>query len=296
MKMPEAYSAHDHLVETARGKPEIWRLLLGLLLVAVLVSVLNMVFFTVVAGMGPENWAQTLLLGGSPLALLLLLASFGFIILGVAVAARQVQHRSLVSIVGGYRLAAGQFLKVLKALLILGVVGFLLPPYGFGGSLSQNLPLSTWLLLLPVSALVVLVQTSAEELLFRGYIQQTLAARFQSPVIWMGVPSILFAIGHYTPDMAGDNALLIALWACVFGLLTSDLTARAGTLGPAIALHFFNNIIALLFISLPDNLNGLALYTLPFDASDAEQLRPWLLVDLAVMFVCWLAARLALRR
>lgn len=90
----------------------------------------------------------------------------------------------------------------------------------------------------------------------------------------MGVPSILFAVGHYTPDMAGDNALLIALWACVFGLLTSDLTARAGTLGPAIALHFFNNIIALLFISLPDNLNGLALFTLPFDASDAEQLRP----------------------
>nr|WP_298849342.1 CPBP family intramembrane glutamic endopeptidase [uncultured Ruegeria sp.] len=294
--MPSAYSAHMHLIKSARARPEIWRLLLGLLLIAVLVSILNMAFFTLIAGMGPESWAQNLVLGNSPLALLLLLASFGFIFLSVAVAARHVQHRSLRSIIGERSLALAQFLKVLKALLILGVVGVVLPPYSVGGALIQNLPLSTWLLLLPVSALVVLVQTSAEEVLFRGYIQQTLAARFKSPIIWMGVPSILFAVGHYTPDMAGENALLIALWACVFGLLTSDLTARAGTLGPAIALHFFNNVIALLFFSLPDNLNGLALYVLPFDASDAEQLRPWLMVDLAVMLVCWLAARLALRR
>lgn len=294
--MPSAYSAHARLVETARAKPEIWRLLLGLALIAVLVSVSNLVFFTVIAGLGPEEWAQELLQGNTPIALLLLLASFGFIILGVAVAARQLQHRSLRSIFGQRSLVVAQFLKVLKALLILGAVGVLLPPYGLGDSLSKNLPFSTWLLLLPVSVLVVLIQTSAEEVLFRGYIQQALAARFQSPVVWMGVPSVLFAAGHYTPELAGENAILFVLWAFVFGMLASDLTARSGTLGPAIALHFFNNIIALLFVSLPDNLSGLALFSLPFDASDAEQLRPWLVVDLAVMFVCWLAARLALRR
>jgi hypothetical protein len=82
----------------------------------------------------------------------------------------------------------------------------------------------------------------------------------------------------------------------MFGVLAADLTARAGTLGPAIALHFFNNIIALLFISLPDSLSSLALYVLPYDMSDTDVLRQWLLVDFAVMIVGWLAARLALRR
>ncbi|WP_371732116.1 lysostaphin resistance A-like protein [Ruegeria sp. HKCCD4315] len=269
---------------------------MGLLLIGVLVSLLNMVFFAALVAMGPNEWAQELLAGSSPLALILLLVSFGFITFGVAVAARKMQHRTLWSILGERRLAETQFVSVLKALLILGVIGFLLPPYSMGGELTQKLPLTTWVLLLPVAAFAVLIQVSAEEILFRGYIQQTLAARFNSPIIWMGVPSILFAVGHYAPDAAGGNALLIALWAFVFGLLASDLTARAGTLGPAIALHFFNNVIALLFISLPDSLSGLALFVLPFDTSDAEQLRPWLLVDLVMMFVCWLAARLALRR
>ncbi|NOD64515.1 MULTISPECIES: CPBP family intramembrane glutamic endopeptidase [unclassified Ruegeria] len=294
--MSKAYFPHAYLTETARRRPELWRLLVGLLLIGVLVSLLNMVFFAALVAMGPNEWAQELLAGSSPLALILLLVSFGFITFGVAVAARKMQHRTLWSILGERRLAVTQFVSVLKALLILGVIGFLLPPYGMGGELTQKLPLTTWVLLLPVAAFAVLIQVSAEEILFRGYIQQTLAARFNSPIIWMGVPSILFAVGHYAPDAAGGNALLIALWAFVFGLLASDLTARAGTLGPAIALHFFNNVIALLFISLPDSLSGLALFVLPFDTSDAEQLRPWLLVDLVMMFVCWLAARLALRR
>ncbi len=294
--MPKAYTPHAYLTETAHKRPEVWRLLLGLLLIAILVSLLNMVFFAVLVAMGPDELAQELLVGSSPLALILVLASFGFVTFGVAIAARKIQHRTIWSILGDRSLAIVQFFKVLKALMILGVIGFLLPPYGMGGELTQKMPLTTWALLLPFGAFAVLIQISAEEILFRGYIQQTLAARFNSPIIWMVVPSILFAAGHYSPEAAGGNAFLIALWAFVFGLLASDLTARAGTLGPAIALHFFNNVIALLFISLPDSLSGLALFVLPFDTSDPEQLRPWLLVDLAVMFVCWLAARLALRR
>jgi len=155
---------------------------------------------------------------------------------------------------------------------------------------------STWIVLLPFAAGAVLIQTSAEEILFRGYLQQSLAARFRSPLIWVGVPSALFAAGHYAPGIAGDNALLVAVWSCVFGVLAADLTARSGTLGPAIALHFFNNVISLLIISLPDTLSGLALYLLPYDMSDGGMLRQWLWVDFGSMVVCWLTARLAIRR
>ena len=106
----------------------------------------------------------------------------------------------------------------------------------------------------------------------------------------------MFAAGHYAPGITGENAALVATWSCVFGLLAADLTARSGTLGPAIALHFLNNTVALLFISLPETLSGLALYLLPYDMSQTGLLRQWLFVDFAVMMVCWLTARLALRR
>lgn len=296
MVEPAAYSAHERLVHDARARPELWRLLIGLVIVGVLVTALNIGVFSVLAGFVSPELAGDFMEGTSALSMLVLLSSFAFITIGVTVAARQMQHRSLRSMLGPRREGLVQFWKVMRALIVLGVILAALPPYGFGEPLEQNLSLIKWLLLLPLSICAVLIQTSAEEVLFRGYIQQSLAARFRSPVIWMGLPSALFAAGHYAPNTAGDNAVLVAAWAGVFGLLAADLTARSGTLGPAIALHLFNNAVALLFVSLPDNLSGLALFLLPYDMSDTGELRQWLLVEFAVMIVCWLTARLAIRR
>ncbi len=293
---PSAYSAHEQLVQSVRAKPELWRLLVGLAIVAVVVTALNLVLFASVAGMGSYEWNENFLSGSSPAAMVVLLASFSFVILGVALAARQLQHRSLGAILGPIGPGLSQFWRVFRALLLLTAVIAILPPYDMGPPLEQNLEFSRWIVFLPLSLTAVLIQTSAEEVLFRGYVQQSLAARFRSPIIWMGVPSLLFAAGHYSPGTAGDNAMIVSLWSCAFGLLAADLTARAGTLGPAIALHFFNNIVALLFISLPDSLSGLALFVLPYDMSDTGMLRQWLYVDFAVMIVSWLTARLALRR
>ncbi|MCR8825312.1 CPBP family intramembrane metalloprotease [Photobacterium sp. TY 1-4] len=159
-----------------------------------------------------------------------------------------------------------------------------------------GLPFGVWAALLPLSLLAVLVQVSAEELLFRGYIQQQLAARFTSPLVWMVLPSALFALGHYAPETTGGNAIWIAAWAGIFGLLMADLTARTGTLGPAIAVHFINNVIAMLFTAMPDDLSGLALYIMPFALSDEAAIARWLPVDFAIMLTGWLAVRLALRR
>lgn len=291
-----AYSAHEQLVRHARARPELWRFFVGMALIAVVVTALNLVLFTSVATLGSYERVEDFLRGATPMAVVILLASFGFTILGVALAAHWLQHRSLGSILGLYSLAISQFWLVFKALLAVAAIVAILPPYGMGEPLEQNLEVSRWLAFLPLALAAVLIQTSAEEVLFRGYMQQCLAARFRSPVVWLGLPSLLFAAGHYAPGIAGENATLIAVWSCVFGLCAADLTARAGTLGPAIALHFFNNIVALLFISLPDSLSGLALYLFPYDMSDTSILRQWLFVDFAVIVISWLTARLALRR
>jgi CAAX protease family protein len=228
--------------------------------------------------------------------MLILMASFVSVTLGVMIAAKIMQKRRLSSIIGSFSLAILQFWRVFRLLMVLGVVLFVLPPFGFGGTLVQNMPFISWVALLPLSLSVVLIQTSSEEILFRGYIQQTLAARSSNPLIWMVLPSALFALGHYAPVQAGENAMLIAVWAGVFGLLSADLTARSGTLGPAIALHLFNNFSALLVVAMPDSLNGLSLYLLPASMTDAAEIRPWLIVDFAMLGVSWLAARVALSR
>ena len=250
--------------------------------------------------LAPSLWvthfSEAARLGQTPFSMLVTLFSFGFLIVGISVALRLVHKRGLSSLLGPRSVFIGQSVRVLSVLLAIGAVLLVLPPYNLGMELVDNLPFSRWLVLLPFGLVAVFIQSASEEILFRGYIQQQLAARFSHPAIWMALPALLFAFGHYVPADAGDNALLLAIWSGLFGVLMADLTARAGSLGPAIILHTFNNVSALLFVSLPDNLNGLALYVTPVGMNDTELLRAWLPVDFATTIVFWLAARLAIRR
>jgi hypothetical protein len=298
MRLLPDYSAHILHTKAAEARPELWRLLLGFVAMTALYIVLALFYQQAISELARYRPAFTedLLSGSTPLAMYVLLASFGLSIISIFCVVKVLHKRDALSVMGPLILALPQFFRVLAILLVLGLLLWVLPPYGMGGPLVPNLAIGLWALLLPLSLVAVFIQISAEEIFFRGYLQQQLGARFRSPLVWMGIPSFIFAIGHYQPSEAGDNAVLIVVWAGLFGLLMADLTARAGSIGPALAVHFFNNVTALLITSLPDALGGLALWHTPFGMADVEQLRAWLPVDFAMMIVSWLAARLALRR
>jgi len=290
----------DHILHTAAAKsrPEVWRLLVGVVLMVAVYIALAMLYQQALSELTRyrPTFNQELVTGATPLAMYALLFSFGLITASVFIVVRLLHKRDGLSVVGPIILAVPQFCRVFGVLLMLAVVVMVLPPYGIGGALILNLSFGLWAVLLPLSLVAVFVQISAEEVFFRGYLQQQLGARFRSPLVWMLLPSILFAFGHYQPLEAGQNAVMITIWAGLFGLLMADLTARSGTIGPAIAVHFMNNVAALLLTSLPDSLGGLSLFHTPFGMEDTEQLRAWLPVDFAMMIVMWLAARVALRR
>jgi membrane protease YdiL (CAAX protease family) len=293
------YGAHAHFVAPARESAALWRLVVGFILAVIGYVALNQMFFQAVYSfIGAQSGAlyDEILRGSTPQAMYLLLCSFLFMTMAVGVVVRVVHRRPALGLLGDLRTCMAQFWSVSLAMMGLLAALLILPPWDMGGDFVANLPLDQWLYLLPFSLIAVLVQVSAEEIVFRGYVQQQIAARFKSPLIWMVLPSVLFALGHYLPDSAGENALLIAVWAGVFGIMMADLTARAGTLGPAIAVHLWNNVSAILIVSLPNDLSGLALYLAPFGMDDAAAMRDWLPVDFVLMFVSWLAARLALRR
>lgn len=299
MKRHAAYAGHQVFIAPARKRAEVWRFVLGMVLAVAAFVSLNQLFFQVVYGLaqdGGQALYQDLLTGATPLAMYLLLFSFGLMIVSVWVPLRLLHGRALRSLLGPWHLCLKDFWAVSRWMIGLGLVLTLLPPWDMGGELVASMDFSRWIVLLPLSLLAVLVQVSAEEIVFRGYVQQQLAARFAAPLVWMVLPSVVFALGHYLPDTAGENALVIAVWAGMFGILMADLTARSGSLGPAIAVHLWNNVSAILIVSLPDDLAGLTLMEAPFSMADTEALRAWLPVDFALMLVMWLAARVAIRR
>ncbi|MCF6444444.1 CPBP family intramembrane glutamic endopeptidase [Nereida sp. MMG025] len=290
-----SYNDHHYLIDPARPRSEIWRTVLGSgLILGVYMGLLVGLFFVLESTFGID-FVVSLFDGATPAAMASLLATFLFMTFGVWCAMRLLHKRAFASLLGPQEWLVPQFGRAMVALIALTIVSLLIPTGDLMDDLSLNMPVGRWLMFLLPALVLVFIQISAEEFVFRGYLQSQLAARFNSPFVWMLIPSLLFGVLHHSPSEYGSNAIFITLWAVIFGALAADLTARSGTLGPALALHFANNVSAMLFVGVDGTLSGFALYTLPIDPSDPDLL-PLIWIDLVAMFVAWLAVRVAIRR
>lgn len=293
------YQPQEHLTGPARPRGELWRFALGIVLIGACFLALGHVYFTLLSELvTPLDWpalAAEIDKGSSARGMLALLASFGIIILSLGLVLKVLHTRPLATLFGEGRHFWRQALRVGTALTgLAGILWFLPEPEAL--TPYHNIDYLRWLALLPLSVPLLFIQVTSEEVLFRGYLQSQLAARFKSPLVWIALPSVVFGALHYDPANMGANAWAIALSATLFGLAAADLTARSGTLAPAIALHFFLNATSLLYVAPGDALYGLALYTYPFELSDPSLRSVWLPYDLMILLCAWLTARLSIRR
>ncbi|EIE51842.1 CPBP family glutamic-type intramembrane protease [Salipiger aestuarii] len=293
-----SYAPFKQLTDAA-VRPELSRLALGLGVVVALTFGLGQAIMAVARLLlGPDRFDALLgamQRGDTAIGVYALLLGAGAMGLAVLLAARLVHGRAARSLLGPLPLALRQFARVVVALAVLQAVIFLAPPWSMAMDMLPAMAPARWVALLPLTLLALGVQTGSEELLFRGYLQSQLGARIAAPAVWLVVPSGLFALGHWAPGIYGENAVFVVFWAFLFGLAAADLTARSGTLGPALALHLLNNLSAVAIAAPQGPMTGLALYVLPLDVADAGAVRAALPVDLGVLGLSWLAARLALR-
>lgn len=292
------YDPHERLIAPARPSAHPLRLLAGVVLTVLLFVSFSQLWSRLHRALiGPEAWdrlADGLMRGETPAGVLINLFLFGLLIAALAITLRVLHRRRLRALIGAPALALRQFRQVTVALLVLVAVVMLVP--GDASTAPQpNMPFGRWLLFLPLGVIGLVIQTGAEELAFRGYLQSQLAAWRRRPALWMGLPSAVFALLHYDPVMNGPNTWLVVAWAFGFGLAAADLTARSGTLGPAIALHLVNNVGAVLITAPSGNFDGLALYVYPFSMGDEAVLWQWFPIDIMMLGCSWLAARVALR-
>ncbi len=297
-----SYEPHKSLSDPARPSAGLGRLAAGVagfvvvfllisLMLSALVNALSRMFLS---PMMQPFWGQDLANASTPLTALLNLYFFVAMILALRITLWLIHKRPLRGLLGPLPLALMQFWQVIRLLVPIYLLSFLLPaPEPL--QLAPNLDFGLWIVLLPVALIGLLIQTSAEELIFRGYLQSQLAARFRHPLVWIGIPSVLFAMMHFDPNIDETAAWLVVVWALVFALITGDLTARSGTLGPAIALHLANNVMAIAIAAPEGSFDGLALFTYPFSVSDSQLMMAWMPVEMLIMLCCWLAARIALR-
>ena len=293
MRTPE-FNAY---IAPARLYPQIWRLLLGILLILfVYFGFIALVFWAGYLATYPagfQHWANAVLTVQGVVPTLIMLFTFTGMALGPIIAAPACHMRGPGTLFGPLDVTLRGFLTAtITVLLIMAVYSAVMLWFQ---PVQPNLPLEEWLRYLPYAVPLILIQTSAEELVFRGYLQQQLAARFKSPIVWMILPAALFAALHWDQAMGSNKWLVIGV-TFTMALIAADLVQRTGSLGAAIGLHFANNIFALLFVSVQDTITGLALYVTPFNKADTAELPLALGMDLLLLLVIWRILRIALDR
>lgn len=174
------------------------------------------VFFGSVALMFPALWVARLCMGPRPWGLIHSVAGrmrWGWLALCFTLAALM-----MVIPLG------------LDVLLGTGAVGLLFatPPIQGG----------TLVIMLVLIALIVPFQAYAEELVFRGYLIQTVGRWLKHPAWAIILPAPLFMLGHMY-DLWAQLSIL------VMGLAAGYITWRTGGLEAAIALHVANNLFAM---------------------------------------------------
>jgi membrane protease YdiL (CAAX protease family) len=303
-KLPAAESdlvpspAFNAYVAPARPSCALWRTLFGIaLIIAIYAASFSVALGTVVAILGPDaayGLAASLISPETPRATLFLLATF----LGMAAApmavVRMVHKRSPATLFGRAPRVLRDF--VLCASVVGAFYAVTVGIWSLVYDAAPGVPLGTWVALLPLTLVGILLQTGAEELVFRGYLMQQLAARFSPRVVWLLVPSLLFGLVHYAPAMTGSNAWILVVGASLFGLLAADLTATTGSIGASWGFHFANNLLALAILATDGTITGLALYLTPYAADAEGPAQIALLADYALLVIAWALCRAVVRR
>jgi hypothetical protein len=286
----------------ANGRQAIWRTLLGALLIFVIWIAGTIAIIAGLAALFPGSGGSLGIATTTPFGVAAVLLTFLPIWLGVWLAVRFLHRRPFSTVFGADgRLAWGDFGRGLAAVLIASAVTEA-PMLLVDPTLERSsVGLVEWLLLLAPLTALILVQTSAEELAFRGYLVQSLAARFRTPLIWGVLPGLLFTVAHWNGDTPPlmNAAVLIAIAAVA--AVTTILVYRTGNLGAAMGVHLGANVFSLLVVSHIDWLGGVALFTgKPVDAagwtiSEAAGIGASGAVMMAIILWLLLAARSPLR-
>lgn len=293
--------AYTKMLASARQHPEQWRIFV-ILAVGLFVTMIATPFvFLGLGAAAPElntittGRAGVPRVGVTPGGAFVVLASFVVMIGATKVTASHLHRRSMRDLTGPAKKLRADFMTCLKGAAVLSVVMFLLPWETGDLAFERQYTVGQWLFWLPFAVLALMIQVTAEELLFRGYLQTQITGATGSVRIGIFFSALVFGLGHFSMS-GGESAFFPVFWAMAFGVVAGDLTARTGSLGPAIALHLINNATAMLAAPHEDMLSGFGLFVRQGEIAAAYTDPLVMALECIHLLLLWLVARVVLRR
>jgi membrane protease YdiL (CAAX protease family) len=238
-----------------QGKTGLWRYVLAIAL---------MLFMWQVIGALPGAFLILwVLLDGNPLTTLsttgqfvgvesalsftaLMLASV-FFMAGIVLVMRLVHQRSFQTLISpAQRISWKRFFQGFMVwLVLLGIIS-LGEAMLYPGRYVLTLDLSRYIPFVFLALVLIPIQTSAEELFFRGYILQSVGMRLRNIWILSAISGFVFMVPHFLNPEAQVNYPLMGLYYFLIGSVLAYITLRDGRLELALGLHAANNLFSAL--------------------------------------------------
>jgi membrane protease YdiL (CAAX protease family) len=243
---------NEYLDAVFQGKNNWWRYLLSLGLILFLwiiigsIPILVFTSFLMVDGNPESNFSATGFSGVDPLiAFLVTISSFLFFFLAIYISIRFIHARPFRSLItpksriNWKRLLVGFVFWFTIASLISTFEAILYP-----GRYILTFNPSQFLIFAILAVILIPIQSSCEELFFRGYLMQGLGLWFRNIIILPVISGIIFAVLHFAnPEMAAASEFwLLAGSYFMIGLFAAFITLLDGGLELALGLHAANNL------------------------------------------------------
>ena len=239
-----------------RGKNDWWRYLVSVQLIPVGWFGFSLLLFVLLIAYAVVDRDPTTVIDfdrgqvtGAPLlTFVALILGFAGLYASLFAAVRYLHRRPLLSLVTPYRrlswerVATG-FAVFLALVAAAAAVEAALHP----GRYKLTFDAGAFLKFLPFALVLVPLQTSAEELLFRGYLMQAVGLLTRRALVPAVVSALLFALLHLANPEVGAGFVAIAATYFVLGLAFALVTIRDGRLELALGAHAANNLFAALF-------------------------------------------------
>lgn len=283
---------HSFINAALQGKNEFWRYLVSLLAIFLFSMIFGAIPFGIMASLSDDPSAAAAMdfeaAGVSEvLGLALALLPFAVGLLGVWIAIKSIHNRPFNSTINPKnkidwkKVLVGAGIWFGLTLVLEGYNYFTNPEvYVWSFDLSKFLPI------LIIALILIPLQTSFEEIVFRGYLMQGLGVAFRYPIIPLLLTSTVFGAMHLVnPEIEEYGTWII--WTYIgMGLMLGLVTLMDEGLELALGVHAMNNLYACLFVTFPSSaLATPAMFTMTeFDAVQMSILGT--IAQIAFVIIC----------
>ena len=243
-----------YIENVLKVKNDWWRYFIGCCVVFIATQIGSIPFIIAIfSKVGVEGSSQIdqftmmTVLGDSNLTLFYFLIPFLFGLLGLFIVVKFIHKQIFLSLTTSrkkidFSKIVTSFLLACSIVLLSTITSYLISPEDY----LFNFELKPFLILAMISILLIPIQTSFEEYIFRGYLMQGIGAIVKNKWIPLLITSLLFGFLHYWNPEIDKLGNLSIIYYVLTGLFLGVITLMDKGMELAIGFHAGNNV----FISL----------------------------------------------